>query len=68
MARLDLGPMRDVLGGKGQAVHGGGGDAAFVNKVEKYFTGTMMDARRLLEPLVEEAERDEESSDASAEE
>ena len=45
-----------------------GGDAAFVDKVEKYFAGTMMEARRLLEPLVEEAERDEESSDASAEE
>ena len=42
-----------------------GGDDDFVRKVEKYFAGTMMDARRLLEPEggAEERIGDDEGSD-----
>ena len=49
-----------------------GGDDEFMEKVEKYFAGTMMEARRLLEPVQVDAEQDgedveddEESSEGS---
>ena len=47
-----------------------GGDEGFVEKASKYFGGTMMEARRLLEPIGDEEggdddnkEEDEDSSD-----
>ena len=40
-----------------------GGDDAFVEKVEKYFAGTMMEARRLLGPIQDAAEDDEDPSE-----
>ena len=30
-----------------------GGDAEFLEKVKKYFAGTVMEARRVLEPLAD---------------
>jgi hypothetical protein len=39
-----------------------GGDDEFMAKVEKYFGGTMLDARRLLEPISDE--EDESNDDA----
>ena len=46
-----------------------GVDEAFIEKVAKYFSGTMMEARRWLEPLQEnEEEDDHESSDGSEDE
>ncbi|CAK0878358.1 unnamed protein product [Prorocentrum cordatum] len=44
-----------------------GGDDGFVEKVEKYFAGTMMEARRLLEPIADEEGGDGESSDPDEE-
>ena len=44
-----------------------GGDADLIDKVGKYFGGTMMDVRRLLEPVVDDAEAAE-SGDESSEE
>ena len=44
-----------------------GGDAEFITKVEKYFAGTMMEARRFLEPIegdnacVESSEEEDEA-------
>ena len=40
-----------------------GGDDAFMDKVEKYFGGTMMDARRLLEAPERKEGDDDESDD-----
>ena len=40
-----------------------GGDDAFMMKVEKYFGGMVMDARRLLEPPVRKEGSDDESDD-----
>ena len=40
-----------------------GGDDAFMAKVEKYFGGTMMDARRLLEPPEPTGASDDEGED-----
>ena len=42
-----------------------GGDEGFVEKASKYFGGTMMEARRLLEP-VDEDDDDEEKEDEAA--
>ncbi|CAK0819347.1 unnamed protein product [Prorocentrum cordatum] len=42
-----------------------GGDEAFVEKVEKYFAGTMMEARRMLEPVQDAAEGDGGSEDSA---
>lgn len=44
-----------------------GGDDGFVEKVEKYFAGTMMEVRRLLEPIANEADGGGGSSDVSEE-
>ena len=42
-----------------------GGDDAFLEKVEKYFSGTMMEARRWLEPVQEnDGEAEDDNSDA----
>ena len=43
-----------------------GGDEGFVEKASKYFGGTMMEARRLLEPVAEDG--DDEEEDEAAEE
>ena len=40
-----------------------GGDAEFIEKVGKYFSGTMMEARRLLEPVSDETCAQRESDD-----
>ena len=42
-----------------------GGDEGFVEKASKYFGGTMMEARRLLEPVAEDG--DDEKEDEAAE-
>ena len=46
-----------------------GGDEGFVEKASKYFGGTMLEARRLLEPVAEDGEKEEdeaaESSDSN---
>jgi hypothetical protein len=42
-----------------------GGDEAFVEKVEKYFAGAMMEARRMLEPVQDAAEGDGGSEDSA---
>ena len=40
-----------------------GGDAEFMEKLVKYFWGTMMEARQLLEPPSDEEEEDDDSDD-----
>ena len=45
-----------------------GGDDAFMAKVEKYFGGTMMDARRLLEPSERNDGDDDDESDGDDDE
>ena len=40
-----------------------GGDDAFIAKVEKYFGGTMVDARRLLEPSERKGASDDDGED-----
>ena len=45
-------------------VKGLGGDDEFIQKAMKYFAGTVMEARRLLEPD-DDGEQDDESSDGS---
>ena len=56
----------------GFAEHLCGGDAEFVDKAAKYFSGTMLEAKRLLMPLGEEEDGDdegeEEDDDEAAEE
>ena len=53
MARFDFGSLRDVIGGTKERLRVGlGAGADFIEKVQKYFVGTMMDARMLLEPAV----------------
>ena len=42
-----------LAGPKGEFAQGLGAYAGFVEKVHKYFVGTMMDARRLLESALE---------------
>ena len=42
-----------------------GGDEAFCAKVSKYFSGTMMEARRWLEPPQDNEEEDAASSDGA---
>ena len=42
-----------------------GGDDGFMEKVGQYFGGTMMEARRLLEPVVDGNDDDEASDDSS---
>ena len=42
-----------------------GGDDASIEKVGQYFGGTMMEARRLLEPVVDGNNNDEASDDIS---
>ena len=63
MAGLDPGPLCHVFG-RGEdnefAIHLGGKDG-FMEKVGQYFGGTMMEARRLLEPVVDDD--DDEASD-----
>eukprot|EP00959_Pyramimonas_sp_CCMP1952_P144946 3034398-Pyramimonas_sp.AAC.1 len=44
-----------------------GGDDGFAEKVEKYFAGTMMEVRRLLEPIADEVDGDGGSSDSAEE-
>ena len=44
-----------------------GGDDGFMEKVGLYFGGTMMEARRLLEPVVDGSDDDEASDDSSGE-
>ena len=45
-----------------------GGDDAFLDKVIKYFAGTVMEARRMLEPVEgDEAQDDDQSSEEEAE-
>eukprot|EP00959_Pyramimonas_sp_CCMP1952_P414849 8691815-Pyramimonas_sp.AAC.1 len=45
-----------------------GGDADFVEKANKYFSGTMMEAKRLLTPLVDEVGGGEGGEDEDDEE
>ena len=45
-----------------------GGDEAFIEKVAKYFSGTMMEARRWLEPPQDNEEEDVASSDGAGSE
>ena len=42
------------------------GDDEFMDKVEKYFSGTMMEARRLLEPVEADDAGDKDSGDESS--
>ena len=44
-----------------------GGDAEFVEKASKYFGGTMMEARRLLEPVDEDGDDEKEEEDEDSE-
>ena len=44
-----------------------GGDDEFVEKVAQYFAGTLMEARRYLEPEVKETLEDEEDGESSEE-
>ena len=64
---LDLCVMYMTGNNKELAEKLGGGDAAFADKVVKYFGGTLMEARRLLEPppASADAEDGDEVSDAS---
>ena len=41
---------------------GSGGDAGFIESVHKYFAGTMMEARKILEPVAD----DKDDGDAAA--
>ncbi|CAK0883673.1 unnamed protein product [Prorocentrum cordatum] len=45
-----------------------GGDADFVEKASKYFSGTMMEAKRLLMPLADEGGGDEEGGEGEDDE
>ena len=54
-----------MAGADKSIVQKSGGDDVFVDKVHKYFAGTMRDARRLLEP---DATHDAESGSDTAEE
>ena len=40
-----------------------GGDEGFVEKASKYFGGTMMEARRLLEPVAEDGDDEKEEEE-----
>ena len=66
MAELHPGPLRHVLGREEQIISKQlGGDSEFMEKVGKYFGGTMMEARRIFEPLAGEGgeSQPEDSSD-----
>ena len=54
-----------MAGQKKWFAQGLGGDQDFIEKVQKYFAGTMMEARRLLEPPAHDVLDDYESSDGS---
>ena len=41
-----------------------GGNEEFVEKASKYFGGTMMEARRLLEPVAEDGDDENEEDEA----
>ena len=45
-----------------------GGDDAFKDKVQKYFSGTMMEARRMLEPVAGAEPQDGDQSSEEADE
>ena len=42
-----------------------GGNEEFVEKASKYFGGTMMEARRLLEPVAEDGDDEKEADEAA---
>ena len=42
-----------------------GSDEGFVEKASKYFSGTMMEARRLLEPVAEDGDEEEEEDEVA---
>ena len=54
-----------MAGQKKEFAQGLGGDEDFIEKVQKYFAGTMMEARRLSEPPAQDVLDDCESSEGS---